>query len=737
MSTISLINPEDSPERQTEKLMTIAASLMRRVEEGGESTGAAYAQFQRAALLEEEVRARTRDLEQAMELLNTSNAMLANATQEAEAARTNLANAIETVQEGFALFDSSERLVLCNSRFGMHMPDIRDSLQPGLTFQRYVHLISESLHLALPEGETPRQWRVRRMERHRDDHVIFNVRMIWNRWVQVSEHRTADGGTVILQTDVTDIMRIERQERERLLDDQARLIRATLDHLDQGVCIFDAHGHLAGWNQRMGDLLHVPIRRVYLNAEANGLLDWIEGHFTFQGISARGARDWIARRAGRDPMTFELRRGVEVLHVHAQEMPDGGFVISFTDVSAERAAVAAIREANESLEARVAARTLELQAALGAAERANASKSRFVAAASHDLLQPLSAAKLYLSSIPTDDGDPVTQEILSKTGRALQSVESILDALLDISKLDSGLAAVHVGPTQLGSMFARLEEELGPVARRKGLELRVVPSTAVASSDSTYLRRVLQNLISNAVRYTARGKVLVGARRRGDTIRVEVWDTGPGIPDDKRDVIFNEFQRLESIASPSEGMGLGLAIVDRACALLGHRLTLVSEVGRGSGFLVDLPLAKVQKLDEGGRAVPSDLAQDRLAGRLALLIENDADFRQAMTILLEKWGVDVFAVATGAEASALLSEVGLVPDVIVADYQLDDGERGTDAVTALRHTFGPVPACIVSADRGKELQEICARKDLPLISKPIEPGHLAINLVALLERSTT
>ena len=733
MPATSLIDPNDPPDRQTEKLLKIASALMRRVEEGSESTGAAYAQFQRAALLEEEVRARTRDLEQAMELLNTSNAMLAEATREAELARTNLANAIETVQEGFALFDAHERLVLCNSRFGMHMPDIRDRLQPGLSFQGYVRLVSESQHLSLPEGETPDRWRIRRMERHRDDHVIFNVRMIWNRWVQVSEHRTADGGTVILQTDVTDIMRVERQERERLLDDQARLIRATLDHMDQGVCIFDAKGRLAGWNRRLAELLHVPIRRLHLSTEAVRLLEWVEEQFDFSGgLTAATVASWIAARSGRDPLTFEIRRGPEVLNVFGQEMPDGGFVISFTDVSAERAAVAAIREANETLEARVAARTLELRAALAEAERANASKSRFVAAASHDLLQPLSAAKLYLSSIAADEGDPETSEILSKTGRALQSVESILDALLDISKLDSGLATVHVGPTPLGAILARLEEELGPVARRKGLELRIVPCSAVTASDSTYLRRILQNLISNAVRYTRNGKVLVGVRRRGDGIRVEVWDTGPGIPEDKRQVIFGEFQRLEAAASPSEGMGLGLAIVERACALLDHRLTLVSEVGRGSGFLVDLPLADAcqDDLDHPSTAQPE--GPDRLAGRLALLVENDADFRQALTILLEKWGADVIAVASRDEALSLLAEVGLVPDLVIADFQLDDGLRGTEAIATLRAEYGPLPACIVTADRGPEVQLLCDALSVPVIPKPIDPGFLAGQLSQVL-----
>ena len=233
----ALINPNDPLEEQNEKLIKIIESLMTRVERETDASGAAYAQFQRAAVLEDEVRARTKELEQALDLLNESNSRLASANAETEKARSNLTSAIESIQEGFALFDPSGRLVMCNSRFGMHMPDIHEYLVPGLLFNDYVRMVSNSTFLNLPDDVDASDWAAQRMQRHESSHVMFNVQMIWDRWVQVSEHRTFDGGTVVLQTDVSDIMRIERQERERMLDDQARLIRATLEHLDQG-CAF-------------------------------------------------------------------------------------------------------------------------------------------------------------------------------------------------------------------------------------------------------------------------------------------------------------------------------------------------------------------------------------------------------------------------------------------------------------------------------------------------------------------
>ncbi|MEY5032966.1 MAG: hypothetical protein RL354_1997 [Planctomycetota bacterium] len=190
----TLINPADPPEKQAQKLLTIAQVLMRRVEQITDDSGTAYAQFQRAAMLEDQVRERTRDLERALDLLNQSNAQLAEANRATEAARQNLANAIETIQEGFALFDAQDVLVMCNSRFGMHMLDVRDHLKPGLRFGDYVDRVSRSRFLELPAGESPEDWAIARRRRHQDQHVIFNVRMVWDRWVQVSEHRTADGG---------------------------------------------------------------------------------------------------------------------------------------------------------------------------------------------------------------------------------------------------------------------------------------------------------------------------------------------------------------------------------------------------------------------------------------------------------------------------------------------------------------------------------------------------------------
>lgn len=729
-SARALINPSDPIERQNEKLFEICSALMRRIEQINDDHGAAYTQFQRAVLLEEQVRERTRDLENALDLLNVSNSRLASANRETEKARLDLANAIENIQEGFALFDADGALNLCNSRFGMHMPDIRQELKPGLTFDDYIRLVSRSRYLHLPDGVSPEDWVQRRMTHHAEEHVMFNVRMIWDRWVQVSEHRMPGGQTVIMQTDISDIIRMERMERGKIIDDQARLIRATLEHINQGVGIFDHERRLVGFNQRLASLLSIPLTQMRAGLDFETIFRLFENQITYvSDLSGQGFLDWVNRSDRRPPLRFEFRRGERrYFDVFAEEMPDKGFVVSITDVTPEREAALALSEANERLEQRVTERTLELEDALAVAERAMSSRSRFVAAASHDLLQPLSAATLYLSSIAEELGEQRHRDIVGKAQNALSSVQSIIEALLDISKLESGRAAVDMHTIDLAALLRQLRDEFQPLAERKGLELRVIPSRVRIRSDATYIRRILQNLISNAIRYTETGRVLVGVRRMRRSVRIEVWDTGPGIPQAEHEAIFREFHRLNARSSASEGLGLGLAIVDRACALLRHPLSVESEEGVGTVFRVTVPL-----VDRLGAAPPEEdtlppQAQWRHDGLVVLLIENDLDMRRALTLLLEKWNVEVLDVASGDEAIQLLEEIDLVPDAMLVDLQLDDGELGTDVVSKIYDLIGHVPARIISANRSPEAIAQVEARDMGLLHKPINPISLHLFL---------
>lgn len=716
--TPSLIDPADPPERQNAKLAKIVSVLMARVEQATDESGAAYAQFQRALTLEEEVRARTRDLEHTLDLLNRSNARLSHAIAEAEAARTDLADAIESVREGFALFGSDDRLVLTNSRFCEALPDLRRHLVPGLRFVEYIRRVAASPHLALPDGRTRPEWMRERLRHHRLPSATFNVQTEADRWIQVSEHRTPGGGTAILQTDITDLVRIERQERDKLLDAQAVLIGATLDHVDQGIAIFDADGRLVGWNVRLGAVLALPIQLLRVGLGFASFADHLRRQVA--GDAADALADWVGR-ARRAPLALALRTGSgSDLDLSARAMPDRGFVVSFTDVTAERDAKRALEAANESLEGRVAERTLALADALAEAERANASKSRFVAAASHDLLQPLSAAKLFLAALDAAGSEDERRVAVGRIRSAFDSVESILAALLDISRLESGAGAITLTTVPLDALFHRLGAEFRPLAERKGLDLRVLPARVAVLSDASYLRRIVQNLVANAVNYTRSGKVLLGARRLPGAVRIEVWDTGPGIPEAEREGVFREFRRLPG-SEGTDGLGLGLAIVERAALLLRHPIELVSVEGRGTGFRLTVPLAGA--LPPSGPAPEGEAAFDP-GSMTALLIENDAAVAAAFEALLERWGVGALTATGAAEAAALLDDLGLAPDVIVADYHLDAGADGLAAIAALRARHGPIPATLVTADRTPEVAERCAAAGVGLLIKPVEPAAL-------------
>lgn len=653
---MNLINPADPPERREEKLIRICQSLMSRVEQASNDNASAYQQFQRAVMLEEQVRERTRDLEKTMALLNTSNMQLAEANDAAQAARAHLSNALEALQEGFALFGADDRLIMFNQRFCRQMPDVVAHLKEGLAFDDYIGLVGRSRHVRLDAGADG--WVAQRLKMHSRRHAMFNLKLADGSFFQVSEQRTADGGAAIIQTDVTEMIQAERAERARLLDDQAELVRATLDHIDRGVVIFNDDLRMVGWNRQLGALLTPPANLVRVGVRFKALFDALTADVEFlDGASPARLWDWVEKRAGRGAHYFDAQRGDLTLSVFARVLPDGGFVMSFADVTAERAAIHTLRQSKNMLEARVEERTQELQQALGLAEQANQMKTRFVAAVGHDLMQPLSAAKLYLASFGATADQPEATRVAGMAQSALQSVEAIVGDLLEISKLDSGKAMMRLAPTPLHTMLEALSHEFLPSAQEKRIEIRFRPTDLWVRSDANYLRRILQNLISNAVRYTADGGVLIGVRRRGDAARIEVWDTGPGVPEDRRAEIFEEFNRLDAAVSAAEGLGLGLSIVDRAAKALGHPIYLKSRDGRGSCFAIEAPIAAA-----GDVAAP---ARDQ--SLLVLVVADDDERRRAIVAQLETWGLLVMEAAGGAEMRALIRDTGVRPDAVLTD----------------------------------------------------------------------
>ena len=403
-----------------------------------------------------------------------------------------------------------------------------------------------------------------------------------------------------------------------------------------------------------------------------------------------------------------------------------------------------------SLEGRVKAKTEELRATLRRleksnidlaaakenAERADVSKTRFLAAASHDVLQPLNAALLSISALSEIQAGEEGRKLVRQVERSLETMGDLLRTLLDISKLDAGVVRPEIGPVPLEPLLASLKSDFQPLADKKRIRLRFRPTDAAVQSDSTLLRRILQNIVSNAIRYTTTGGVLVGVRRRGALLRIQIVDTGCGIPDEERDAVFEEFHRgpASAGADHSGGLGLGLSIVRRMVQALDHRLCFVSRPGRGTVFSLDLPCAPTQAVVPD--AAPEAREAPRgygLYGTRVLLVENDETVLEAMSALLERWRCDVRSAGSTGAALSQLGDTAWIPDVVIADQHLDHGDLGSESILAVRGFLQRlVPALVVTADPSEALQAMTRACGIELMLKPAKPAQLRALLAHLL-----
>ncbi|AWK85725.1 hybrid sensor histidine kinase/response regulator [Azospirillum thermophilum] len=529
--------------------------------------------------------------------------------------------------------------------------------------------------------------------------------------------------------------RLSRTDARSIIDEASRailkqheLLRATVENVPQGIAVFDEEWRVATWNNQFLVLLDLPDGFVQVGTSLEEIVGLIarRGEYGRNGeIETLLARRSDPRRRNK-PDVYERRRpDGTVLEIATNPMPGGGFVAVYTDVTERHRAAAALLEANETLERRIAERTRDLSEAKAEAERANAGKTRFLAAASHDLLQPLHAARLFVSALSERNGDPAIRQI----DTSLRSVEQILGDLLDVSKLDSGVVKPNPAALRIDELLKPLGEEFTVLARQHGLALRTVGCTATVRSDPTLLRRILQNYLANAVRYTRTGRILLGCRRRGDHLSIEVWDTGPGIPEHRVPEIFMEFRQLDHDGDErGKGLGLGLAIVERLAGILDHPVHVRSQVGRGSVFSVLVPLTAEPVAARP--AVVRPRGRD-LRGVLVLCLENEPAIARATEDLLSSWACRVVTAATPDLALARLE--GAVPDVILTDYHLDRSITGVEALATLRAGLGAsIPAAVVTADRAPAVREDIEGAGCRLLYKPVKPGALRALLAQLL-----
>jgi signal transduction histidine kinase len=393
-----------------------------------------------------------------------------------------------------------------------------------------------------------------------------------------------------------------------------------------------------------------------------------------------------------------------------------------------------------ALDHQVRRRTQELSQAMRSlekakrqAEAASSLKTTFVTSVGHDLLQPLNAARLALSALGELPSAPEASVLVEQVDRSLVALEDLIRTLLDLSKLDAGVMKPELRDFPLSDVLEPLARDFAYFAQKRGLKLKIFPSRLHVRSDPSMLRRILQNLLANALRYTAHGGVLVGARRRGDRVMVQVSDTGPGIPEAKREAIFQEFKRAHSDIPGETGFGLGLAIVRRFAQALDHPVRLASNVGRGSTFSVRLPRAEPTPKNLPAPPPLMRLFHSPVAGAKILLIENEPAASEAMVTLLERWGCDVAVSASGDEALERLRNLPTAPHIVIADLHLNNEERGADAVRRVREALGTeIPALIVTADHSAKSEEEVRAAGLEMLRKPVRPAEMRSLLSFLL-----
>lgn len=515
------------------------------------------------------------------------------------------------------------------------------------------------------------------------------------------------------------------------------LLSTMMENITQGISVVDADLRLVAWNRRYMELFDYPPELIYVGCPVSDLIRFnAERGECGPGDVEEHVRKRVHYMRAGSPHVFErVRSDGRVIEMRGQPIPGGGFVTTFTDVTHFKRTEQALADAKQALEQRVAERTRQLREALTAqeaakqqAEEANVSKTRFIAAASHDLLQPMNAARLFVTALQQQAHDASEQELVQQIDGSLRGAEELLSALLEISRLDAGALSPSITPVSLQELFDSMRAQFMALAERRGLQLHIVPTRAWVSSDRQWLRRILQNLLSNALRYTRHGRVIVGVRRDGDNLRIEVWDTGPGIPPSKQRQIFEEFHRGGE-ASPwgEKGMGLGLATVDRMARLLGHTVAVRSAPGHGSVFSVTLARAAAAPAPQ--ETTGSTALQHPLAGLSVLCIDNEPDILVGMNALLSRWGCTVFLASHPLEAELILQDSGSTesPDVILADYHLGTEENG---LSLLRRLAGGRPAALITADHSEELAQLVREAGFTLLRKPVKPAALRAFLSA-------
>jgi signal transduction histidine kinase/Na+/proline symporter/CheY-like chemotaxis protein len=567
-----------------------------------------------------------------------------------------------------------------------------------------------------------------------DHHLPFDKKMLADhRWWRFTEQYLASAvGAASARTLLTTVLvnnGLAVGQVVNILDQASQwqrfnqsLLMIMMDYMTQAVSVVDADMRLVAWNKRYLELFDYPENFVYVGCPVANLIRYNaeRGECGHGDVEEHIAKRIMWMRAG-NPHEFERQRADgRIIEMRGHPITGGGFVTTYADITV-------FRHTEALLEARVQDRTQQLERALREqqyarqqADLANTSKTRFIAAASHDLLQPMHAARLFAAALEHADLSPQDQETLQQLDRALHGAESIMTALLDIARLDGNGMKPNLTEFALSDLLHDLQVQFSPIAEQRGLQLRVHPTRLWVKTDPQWLRRMLQNFVSNALRYTAQGRVIVGVMGSGsqpECLRVGVWDTGPGIAAEQQAQLFAEFQRAGHTSPWGEqGIGLGLAIVERMAKRLGHPIRFHSQVGHGSCFMLELPTVPPRQHTISSSAP----VQNALTSLKVLCLDNDATILQGMQLLLDKWGCQLFLAQTPEQACQILATESI--QVLLVDQHLDAEIEGLEFL--LQYNSSNSPAALITADSNPDLPQIVKEHGIVLLKKPLKPAAL-------------
>ncbi|CAA0369263.1 Na+/proline symporter PutP-like domain/sensory histidine kinase and receiver domain-containing protein [Alteromonas alvinellae] len=526
------------------------------------------------------------------------------------------------------------------------------------------------------------------------------------------------------------------------------VLQSSVQNIEQGISVLDEKLQLLAWNDRYTELFAYPKGFLKAGMPITEILSYNAKRGLFSSFNIESEpftiQTEINKRVnfmldGSRHKFIRKQTNGKVIELNGAPLPGGGYVTTYSDITEYIAIQRQLENSKLELEERVAMRTAELEEAKRQAVLANESKTKFLAAAGHDLMQPFNAAALFASMLSKKTQGGELADLSKGVVNSLDSAQSILTMLLDMTKLDAGVLKVQQSVFPLNEILSSLAQEFSIIAEQKGIKLSYLPSSLFVYSDKNLLRRVVQNLLSNAVRYTSTGKIVLGVRRgacsnenieKSKKIRILVCDTGNGIAADEQQNIFGEFHQLDNPNS-SEGIGLGLTIVERICRLLGHRISLESTLGRGSCFSIHLDLAHTSKPynhQNIAHTSPVQLSKQSeanvnspsafLLGRSILLIENDAQVAAAMRSLLGDWGADVHWIK--GQRDTLPSRKNF--DVLIADYHLNAGEKGIECADLLtQNGFSFHFTLLITANRSHKVREEAASLGMAYLPKPVKP----------------